>query len=214
MILRVALAFGAVAAIVVVGSIIFRQPHRSADAPPTTTAQARTPIVVRRRVAPPVFRERVTGALPAPLQDPSSAVSGARIVLAGGLTAADTSTDGVLAARSAGAATIGRLPSPRHDTAAAAIGSSVYVFGGGNGVAQLDDIVRIAATGATSVVAHLPAASSDSTAAAIGGTAYIVGGFTGTRWLDTIVAYKPGAAARVVGHLPFPVRYTAVTTAE
>jgi YVTN family beta-propeller protein len=160
-----------------------------------------------------VFGERITGALPAPLQDPSSAVSGSRVVLAGGLTAADTSTDGILAAGTATARTLGRLPSARHDTAAAALGGNVYVFGGGNGVAQLDDVVRITPSGATSIVAHLPAASSDSTAAAVGNTAYVVGGYTGTRWLDTIVAYTPGAAPHVVAHLPFTVRYTAVSAA-
>jgi YVTN family beta-propeller protein len=202
--LRIALICGAAAVLAGCGA----KEHTAG--PPTTTIRV---VLHRRPPVPPVFRERVTGTLPAPLQDPSSAVSGRRAVLAGGLTAADTSTDIVLAAGTATAHPLGRLPSPRHDTAAAAIGANVYIFGGGNGVAQLDDVVRIDSSGAASVVAHLPAASSDSTAAAVGGTAYVVGGYTGTRWLDTVVAYAPGAAPHVVAHLPFSVRYAAVSAA-
>ena len=136
------------------------------------------------------------------------------MILAGGLTSADVSTDAVVAAGPTSGQTVGRLPTARHDTAAATIGRDVYVFGGGDGVSQLDDIVRVdPRSGASTVVGRLPAASSDSSAGAIGGTAYVVGGYTGSRWLDTIVAWRPHTAARVVAHLPFPVRYAAVTAA-
>ncbi len=205
----VALAVAAVAALLLVG-----HPAHTTTAPvvQTTPPALAGPARARR----PVIRmltERVTGSLPAPLQDPSAAVEGSRVMLLGGLTAADTSSDGVIAASAGGGRTIGRLPSARHDTAAAALGGSVYVFGGGNGVAQLDDIVRVEpATGRATVVGHLPAASSDSSAAAIGGTAYVVGGYTGGRWLDTIVAWRPGSPARVVAHLPHTLRYAAVAS--
>jgi YVTN family beta-propeller protein len=159
--------------------------------------------------------EHVTGALPAPLQDPSVAPqSGGRALLLGGLTAADQSTDEIIAATAHTARVVGHLPSARHDTAAVTLGRAAYVFGGGTASAQLDDIVRVdPASGASAVVAHLPTASSDSAAAAIGGTAYIVGGYTGLRWLNTIVAWRPGSAAHVVAHLPITVRYAAVTAA-
>ena len=165
------------------------------------------------RLAPTRLIERITGSLPAPLQDPSvAALPGGRALLLGGLTAADQSTDEILAASARGARVIGHLPSARHDTAAVALGRFAYVFGGGTATSQLDDIVRVdPASGAAALVAHLPASSSDSTAAAIGGTAYVVGGYTGTRWLDTIVAWRPGSAARVVAHLPAALRYAAVT---
>ena len=157
--------------------------------------------------------ERSTGTLPAPLQDPSAASLGARrVLLLGGLTAADSSADGVLLATPARARTIGTLPSARHDTAAVALGGSVYLFGGGTATAQLDEILRVdPASGRVSLAGRLPAASSDSAAAAIGGTAYVVGGYTGTRWLDTIVAWRPGGVAHVVAHLPTTLRYAAVT---
>jgi YVTN family beta-propeller protein len=184
---------------------------RSTAPPPATTA-ARTPprahVAARR---PLRLAERTTGSLPAPLQDPSAAAVGGHVVLVGGLTAADASTDEILVAARRGATVLGRLPSARHDTAAVAIGGSAYVFGGGTATAQLDDIVRIdTATGRADVVGRLPAASSDSAAAAVGGTAYVVGGYTGARWLDTIVAWRPGARARVVAHLPVTLRYAAV----
>jgi YVTN family beta-propeller protein len=146
------------------------------------------------------------------LMDPSYVASGGEIVLLGGLNAADTSVDSVLAAGYHGGRVIGRLPSVRHDTAAAVINRMIYVFGGGNGPSQLNDIVRVdPGTGSSRLVGHLPAASSDSTAATIGGTAYVVGGYTGTHWLDTIVGYRPGQAAHVVAHLPHTLRYAAVT---
>jgi len=185
--------------------------HATATPPTTTTAHADP---VARPVALDLV-ERATGSLPAPLQDPSYAVARRSVLLLGGLTASDTSTDTEVATGFHGGRVIGQLPSVRHDTAAAALGGSVYVFGGGNGPSQLSDIVRVdPATGASRLVGHLPAASSDSTAAVAGGTAYIVGGYTGTHWLDTIVAYRPGGTAHVVAHLPQTLRYAAVTAVE
>ncbi|MFL5961480.1 MAG: hypothetical protein ACJ757_01105 [Gaiellaceae bacterium] len=203
--LVIVLALGTVAAALV------RSGQRT-SAPPTPAKPVRTQT---DPVAQPVQRdlaEKMTGSLPAPLQNPSFATSGGSVLLLGGLNSADVSVGSVVSAGFHGARVVGGLPSVRHDTAAAAIGNAVYVFGGGNGPSQLNDIVRVdRASGRSALVGRLPAASSDSTAAAIDGTAYIVGGYTGTRWLDTIVAYRPGKAARVVAHLPRTLRYAAVT---
>ena len=190
--------------------------NSSRAAGPTTTATVVSGRAVARATAPRPRRTilvvRRTSALGAALQDASGATVGGRSLLFGGLTAADTSTDGIVLVSASGSRVLGRLPSARHDTAAVAIGRYAYVFGGGNGVSQLDDIVRVdPATGTSTVAGRLPSASSDSSGAAIGGTAYVVGGYTGSRWLDTIVAWRPGAAARVVARLPAPVRYAAVT---
>jgi YVTN family beta-propeller protein len=187
--------------------------------PPAVTRSAARPTPVSTATPKRVLRtptrlsEHTTGVLPAPLQDPSVAsLPRGRALLLGGLTAADQSTDEILAAGAHGARVIGHLLSARHDTAAVTLGRYAYVFGGGTPTSQLDEIVRVdPANGAASVVAHLPAASSDSTAAAIRGTAYIVGGYTGSHWLDTIVAWRPGSVARVVAHLPTTLRYAAVT---
>ena len=181
----------------------------------TTTGGTRTQAAAVKTPAKPVtFAEKPVAHLPAALRDPSPAVVGGKLVLAGGLTSADVSTDQVLIAGRDGARLIGHLPSARHDTAAAALGGAVYVFGGGTATSQLSDIVKVdPRTGGSRVVAHLPTASSDSAAASVGGTAYVVGGYDGTRWLDTIVAWRPGGPARVVAHLPFTARYAAVTAA-
>jgi YVTN family beta-propeller protein len=210
----------ALAAAALVALAVQRVRSPSGAAAPATTAETTTaarlrPVLARPRPKSVALSERVTGALPAPLQDPSAAVVGRRVILLGGLTAADTSSGTVLSADAGSARSIGALPSARHDTAAATIGGSVYLFGGGNGVAQLDDIVRIEPeSGSSKLVGHLPAGSSDSSAAVVGGTAYIVGGYTGARWLDTIVAWRPGSGgARVVAHLPQALRYAAVAAA-
>ena len=150
----------------------------------------------------------------APVQDAAAvALGGARVMLLGGLSAADTSRADVLVVTSAGDHAAGQLPEAVHDTAAVRLGGAVYLFGGGtNANTQSDAIVRVpAGGGAATVVGRLPAPSSDQAAATIGGTAYIVGGYTGSRWLNTIVAWRPGRPAGVVAHLPFPVRYAAVT---
>jgi DNA-binding beta-propeller fold protein YncE len=212
---RLLIALVIVLALGTVGSMLVRSSKTtSAPADPAKTIQS-TARGKADPVAQPVQRdlvEKVTGSLPAALMDPSYVASGGGIVLLGGLNAADTSVDTVIAAGYHGASVIARLPSVRHDTAAAVINRTIYVFGGGNGPSQLNDIVRVdPRTGHSGLIGHLPAASSDSTAAAIGGTAYIVGGYTGTRWLNSIVAYRPGSTAHVVAHVPQMIRYAAVT---
>ncbi len=211
---------GSLLAVAVAGS----GSHRSA-APrhdptvPATTAKTTSvaggvgTIAVPRGLISRLVEQRV-GRLPAPLEDPGAAVAGTRVILAGGLTASDTSSSGVLSVGTSSARVIGALPVAQHDAPAVGLGTAAYVFGGGDGVRQLDHILRIdPATGHVAIVGRLPAASSDSAAAAIGGTAYLVGGYTGTRWLDTIVAFRPGAPARVVAHLPTALRYAAVAAA-
>jgi YVTN family beta-propeller protein len=155
---------------------------------------------------------RAGGRLSAPLQDAAAAAVGRRVLLVGGLDAADTSTADIRVWNGSRARTIGRVEHVFHDAAAALLGGAVYLFGGGDGVRQLDAIVRVdPASGATSTVGRLPAPSSDQSLAVAGGTAYVVGGYTGSRWLSTVAAWRPGMQARVVAHLPTPVRYAAVS---
>ncbi len=149
------------------------------------------------------------------MQDAAGAAVGpARVVLAAGLTAADTSRADIIAITGARERVLGRLPAAVHDAAAVSSRGGLYVFGGGDGVRQLDQILRVdPQSGASARVGSLPAPSSDQAGAAIGDTAYVVGGYDGSAWLDTIVAWSPGGRARVVGHLPTALRYAAVTAA-
>jgi DNA-binding beta-propeller fold protein YncE len=152
--------------------------------------------------------------LPVAVQDAAAVPSPSGILLLGGLTASDTSTNRIVVAGAGGARLVGHLPASLHDAAAARVNDKVYFFGGGDGSAQRDAILRFdPATGVVKRVGRLPAASSDVSSAVIGGTAYLVGGFDGARWLNTVVAYTPGKAVRVVGHLPYGVRYAAVAAA-
>jgi YVTN family beta-propeller protein len=193
--------------------------ERQAAAPPGGTVASRTARLAATR-APHAHRMPVSlspvaaGSLPAPVQDAAAAPWHGGIVLVGGLTSADVSTDEIVVATRAGARVVGHVPGAFHDSALVRLGKLVYAFGGGNGVAQLDQVLRIdPATGAAERVGSLPAPSSDQAAAGLHGTAYVVGGYTGSRWLDTIVAWRPGRAARVVAHLPHTLRYAAVTAA-
>jgi YVTN family beta-propeller protein len=164
-----------------------------------------------RRVLPLTLGERALGNLTAPVQDAASAPWHGSALLAGGLTAADTSTSDVVLVR--GRVRLSPLPTALHDATAGALGGAVYVFGGGDGVHQLDSIVRVT-PGAPVTVAHLPEPSSDQAGAVLGGAEYVVGGYTGTTWLNTIVRWRPGGPPRVVGRLPVALRYAAVAAVE
>ncbi|TML06707.1 MAG: hypothetical protein E6G38_09855, partial [Actinobacteria bacterium] len=150
---------------------------------------------------------RAAGSLAAPIQDAAITTFGRRILLLGGLDAADTSTADVRTIAGGRVRTIGRLPIVFHDGAAVRIGSYAYEFGGGDGVRQLDQILRVdPKTGTAIRVGSLPAPSSDHAATVLAGEAYVVGGYTGASWLNTIVAWRPGKSARVVARLPTPLR--------
>ncbi len=174
----------------------------------TETVAKKQPVA---RAVPVTVAEHALGSLAAPVQDATSAPWRGGAILAGGLTAADTSTSNVVLVRAPGSAS--PLPLALHDATAATLGGAVYLFGGGDGVHQLDGIVRVT-PGAPTTVGHLPAPSSDQSGAVWGGAEYVVGGYTGTRWLNTIVRWRPGQQARVVGHLPVPLRYAAVAAAR
>ena len=191
------------------GSTPERSTTRTA-APPGIVARLAAAAPHRRRPANGLALTR-SSTLAAPVQDAAAApLAGEGVLLAGGLTPADTSSDALTIVGRAGVRSLGRLPTAFHDSAAASIGRAVYLFGGGDGVAQLDRILRIDGAGTVTTAGRLPSPSSDQAATALEGTAYIVGGYTGTRWLDTIVAFRPGRRPHVVAHLPTPVRYAAV----
>ena len=195
------LVLGAVVAVVAAGCAA------SSKHPATTTTRHVTKRASIARVVPVTVAEHVLGDLAAPVQDATSAPWRGGAILAGGLSAADTSTSNVVLVRAPGS--VYPLPLALHDATSAALGHAVYLFGGGDGVHQLDGIIRVA-PGPPGTVARLPAPSSDQAGAVWGGAEYVVGGYTGTRWLNTIVSWRPGHAARVVGHLPVALRYAAV----
>ena len=182
---------------------------------PTPVAKHAAPIVAKakHRSVPLHLSAQSAGSLAAPIQDAAgAALQHGSVLLLGGLTAGDVSTNAMRVVSAGRDRALGRLPVALHDAAAARLGRFVYLFGGGDGSAQHREIVRVdPVSGRTQQAGSLPDGSSDQAAAAIGGTAYVVGGFDGSRWLDTVVAWRPGGSARIVAHLPDPVRYAAVT---
>ena len=159
------------------------------------------------------LRYRPLGSLPAPTQDAAGAPApGGVSVLAGGLSAADQSTDEVWTLGGAHLVASGHLPGPQHDAQAAAVGGQVYVFGGAN-FNQYDHVLRVAPGGSVTSAGHLPTLASDVAAASAGDTGYVVGGYDGSQALATIVAYRPGTGSRVLARLPVALRYAAVAVA-
>ena len=152
--------------------------------------------------------------LPAAVQDPAIAtLPGGRLVLLGGIDAADASTADVVVGDVHGAQRTASLPNAQHDAQAAALSGQVYVFGGGQ-FSQYDHILRFdPASTSVSAAGSLPSAASDVAVTQLNGTAYVVGGFDGAKSLDTIVAWSPAGGVRVVAHLPVGLRYAAVAGA-
>ncbi len=189
-----------------------KRPARSSPVVVSTPGTVTAPLVSAHAAAPKLVVSALPS-LPVAVQDAAAVPSPSGILLLGGLTASDTSTDRIVVAGPGGARLVGHLPARLHDAAAARVADRVYFFGGGDGVGQRREILRFdPASGAVKRVGTLPSASSDSSAAVVGGTAYVVGGYDGSRWLDTVVAFTPGKPLRIAGHLPYGVRYAAVTS--
>jgi len=183
-----------------------RPSHTSAASPSVPPRQHRAPA--------PRLRASVVGHLPAAVQLPAAArLADGRLLVMGGLNAADVSVAAIDAIERNRAHPLGRLPQAIHDATAVVLGSRAFVFGGGTGETGTDAIRSVDAGGAVALAGRLPAPASDVSAARIGSTAYVVGGYTGTVALRSIVAFRPGAPARVAANLPFPLRYAAVAAA-
>ena len=150
--------------------------------------------------------------LPAPVQRAVAVSNGNQILIAGGLDANGTSTDGVFAysPQTGHIARVGTVPQAFHDAAGAMIGKDLFVFGGGS--TESSDAVQSfdPATGKGTVRGHLPMALSDLTGATIGHTVYLVGGWNGTSPQPTVWSTTGGTRFTKVATLPAGVRYPAV----
>jgi hypothetical protein len=109
--------------------------------------------------------------LPAPVQRAVAAIDGNRIVIAGGLDAAGSSTGGVFALTPANGhlRALGSVPQVFHDAAGALLGKSLFVFGGG--VSTTTDAVQAfdLSTGQGRVAGRLPTPLSDLASATVDG---------------------------------------------
>lgn len=150
--------------------------------------------------------------LPAPVQREVAAASGREALLAGGLDAGGSSTNGVfrLDPASGRLTALGSVPEPFHDAAGALIGKRLFVFGGGSAHSSSSIQAFDVAARRGSVVGHLPHALSDVSSAASGGTVYLVGGYDDHTPRAEIFATTDGTHVRLAGRLPHGVRYAAV----
>jgi hypothetical protein len=146
--------------------------------------------------------------------------AGTQVVILGGLTAANTSAQGVYTLDTAtGQLThVANLTGGLHDSSGAVIAGQDVAFGGGS-PATVATVQALPAPGATTVASSLakatvtgalPQPRSDSVTATIGTTTYVVGGYDGTNPDPDVLATTDGHTFTTVAPLPVPVRYPAV----
>lgn len=189
------------------------------DLLPTADAQ-RSPVVRRLLTvhaapharATPVLVRAATFHLPAPVERAVAVSDGGRILIAGGLDAAQASTSGVfrLDPRTGKLTALGAVPDAFHDAAGALLHGSLFVFGGGASTSTSNVQRFDLATRRSSIAAHLPHPLSDLAAATIGGTVYLVGGYDGSVPRREIYATTDGVHFHVAALLPQGLRYAAV----
>lgn len=196
------------------------------DLLPTADAQA-SPVLVRLLTPHAPTPSRSSGSnprthagvrasipytLPAPVQREVAVAHGGAVLLAGGLDAGGSSTDGVFRmSPGTGALTsLGTVPQAFHDAAGAVLGNGLYVFGGGaaSSSASVQRFDLSSHTGA--VVASLPRPLSDVAAAQTASGVYLVGGYDGIAPRREIYRTTDGTHFTLVGRLPVGLRYPAV----
>jgi outer membrane protein assembly factor BamB len=178
-----------------------------ATASPASSTPAATTSVERLVPAP--------HQLPAPVERSVAAWRGSHLVIAGGLDAAGTSTDGVFtfAPSSGRLVRLGTMPTPFHDAAGGLLGRTLYVFGGGE-TTTVDTVQAFdLSTGRGSVVGHLPMPLSDLASATVGSTLYLAGGWDGTTPQAAVWSTTDGTSFTKLATLPAGVRYPAVAAA-
>jgi hypothetical protein len=160
------------------------------------------------------LRIRTIGALPtAGSRLAAAALSGRRVLIAGGL-AGGTSSRQVVVGRPGRLRLVGMLSVGTHDAAVATSGRTAFLFGGGEAVST-DRVVRIdPATGVTRSAGSLGEPLSDLGAAVVGKTIYLVGGYTGTRYATAVLRFRPGRSPVVVARLPTGLRYAGVAALD
>ena len=158
------------------------------------------------------LRTGIPYTLPAPVQREVAVAHGGAVLLAGGLDAAGSSTDGVFRMNPVTGAlsSLGTVPQAFHDAAGAVLGGSLYVFGGG--AAQSSDTVQRfdLATHTGTISGRLPRPLSDIAAAQTASGVYLVGGYDGVAPRREIYRTSDGTHFTLVARLPVGLRYPAV----
>lgn len=183
-------------------------PALSQSSPPVTSAQSKSPshpqsLTFTSSVAP--------FTLPAPVSRPTVFSAGVGLLVVGGLTTADTTTQDILLVDllHGTVKATGQMPVPTHDGAGAVVGGRDLVFGGGSTV--VTGAVQDVTPGVPAeVISHLPQPRADLVAISNGNTAYVLGGFDGAQGLTPVLRTLDGRVFTVIGNLPVSVRYPAI----
>ncbi|MDA8071111.1 MAG: hypothetical protein M0Z82_05775 [Actinomycetota bacterium] len=203
LVLRVALGVAATA-MVSCGS-------SSASTHPSGTSTRRAPHHGGRAVPSTVTVHMPPWALPNPLSRMVVLDGGpGQLTILGGLTAGDTSANGVFRLDLADGqlTAVSTLPDAVHDAAGAQLAGRDLVIGGGSTstIAAVQGVPT--GGGAATVLAQLPQPRSDDSATMVGSTAVIAGGYDGTVADPAVLTTTDGTSFTTVGSLPVPVRYT------
>jgi hypothetical protein len=183
-------------------------PARSQSSPPPTgpsvTSPGRTKVVaVRSSMAPFTLPEAVSR--------PTVFAASEGLLVIGGLTAADTTTQAILRVdlHSGAVSPTGQLPVPVHDAAGAMVNGRYLIFGGGS-TAVTSAVQDVTPGSSPRVISHLPQPRADLVAVSDDAAGYVLGGFDGAQGSTTILRTRDGRTFDVVGALPVSVRYPAV----
>lgn len=183
-------------------------PARSQSAPPATAPPATAPphprtVTFNSSMAP--------FTLPATVSRPTVFTAGDGLLVVGGLTAADTTTQAIQRVDPARASVNQaiELPVPVHDAAGAVVNGRDLVFGGGS-TAVTSAVQDVTPGASPQVLGHLPAPRADLVAISDSVVGYVLGGFDGAQGSTTILRTRDGRTFTVTGTLPLAVRYPAV----
>jgi hypothetical protein len=149
--------------------------------------------------------------LPQAVSRPTVFAAGEGLLIVGGLTAADTTTQDILrvALPQGTVSPAGRLPVPVHDAAGAMVNGRDLVFGGGSSIVT-SAVQDVTPGSSPRLISHLPQPRADLVAVSDGKAGYVLGGFDGAQGSTTILRTRDGRTFAVVGTLPVSVRYPAV----
>lgn len=148
--------------------------------------------------------------LPVPLSRAVVLPDGRGLLVAGGLTATDTSTAHVTHIDTTGAdRAAGTLAQPVHDAAGAVIQQRPTVFGGGSST-TIAAVQALTPGRRAAVAGRLPRPRSDLAAASVGDVTYLLGGYDGSTLDPAVLQTTDGRHFATAAQLPTPVRYPAV----
>lgn len=151
--------------------------------------------------------------LPAAVSRPTVFAAAGGLLVVGGLTAADSTTQAILSVDLARGTVnpAGQLPVPVHDAAGAVVNGRNLLFGGGS-TAVSSAVQDVTPGTPPRVVSHLPQPLADLVAISEGKAGYVLGGFDGTQGSTTVLRTTDGRTFTGVGTIPVSVRYPAVAS--